>query len=185
MRKAPFDATAYDDPGPTNRTGPPLSQGSLLTLLGTVAGEALPPEAHAAIRRLHADTWYDGQLLESLLNVLEDYDPELPEFLGRNIYFMFRTPLQQVGINTATELVKSLTGTWIFATRGDSGEWRSRMVAERHWIVEVEQPYNCLFEAGALRGFIEAFDGRDVKIDHTTCQRKGHPFCTFETRWEE
>jgi predicted hydrocarbon binding protein len=59
------------------------------------------------------------------------------------------------------------------------------MVAERHWIVEAEQPYNCIFEAGALRGFIEAFDGHDVTIDHTTCRRKGHPFCTYEVRWEE
>ncbi|MBK9260429.1 MAG: hypothetical protein IPM54_11405 [Polyangiaceae bacterium] len=185
LRRAPLDTTVYEDPGMSNRTGPPLTRGSLFTLLGTVAGEALPPEAHAAIRRLEAESWYHGQVLETLLNILEDHDPELPEFVGRNIYFMFRNPLQQVGIHSAAGLLESLPRTWTFATRGDCGEWRSRMVAERHWIVEAEQPYNCIFEAGAVRGFIEAFDGHDVKIEHTTCLRKGHPFCTYVVRWEE
>jgi hypothetical protein len=185
LRHAPLDTTAYEDPGMNNRSGPPLTRGSLFTLLGTVAGEALTDEAHEAIRRLDAETWYHGQLLESLLNMIEDRDPELPEFVGRNIYFMFRTPLEQVGIRTATDLVKSMTGTWIFATRGNSGDFRPRMVTDLHWIVEAEQPYNCIFEAGALRGFIEAFDGHDVQIDHTTCRRKGDAFCTYDVRWEE
>ncbi len=184
-RQAPLDLTSFNDPGMEDRSGPPLTRGSLFTLLGTVAGDALSTEAHAAIRRLDAETWYHGQLLETLLNMLEERDPEMPEFVGRNIYFMFRTPLQHAGINTATDLVKSMTGTWIFATRGDSGEFRSRMIADRHWIVEGEQPYNCLFEAGALRGFIEAFDGHDVQIEHSTCRRNGDRFCTYEVRWQE
>jgi hypothetical protein len=185
LRQAPMDTTVFEDPGIHNRLGPPLTRGSLFTLLGTVAGEALTDEAYKAIRRLEADSWYHGQLLETLLNMIEDYDAEMPAFVGRNIYFMFRTQVQQVGINSATDLIKSMPGVWIYATRGNSGDWRSRMVAERHWIVEGEQPYNCLFEGGALRGFIEAFDGHDVQIDQTTCRRKGHPFCTYEVRWEE
>jgi len=184
-RQAPLDTKVYEDPGMENRVGPPLTRGSLFTLLATVAGDAISADAHAAIRRLDAEAWYHGQLLETLLNMLEEQDPELPEFVGRNIYFMFRTPLQQVGIHSATDLVKSMTATWIFATRGDCGGWRSRMIEDRHWIVEGEQPYNCVFEGGALRGFIEAFDGHDVKIKQTTCRRQGHPFCTYDVRWEE
>jgi hypothetical protein len=185
QRQAPLDTTVFDDPGMTNRSGPPLTRGSLFTLLSTVAAEDLSAEAHALLRRLDADSWYHGQFLETLLNMLEERDPDLPEFVGRNIYFMFRTPLQQVGINSASDLVKSMPSIWVFATRGDCGEFRSRMIAERHWIVEGEQPYNCRFEEGALRGFIEAFDGHDVKINHTTCRRKGDPFCTYEVRWNE
>ncbi len=185
LRHAPLDTTVYEDPGIENRSGQPLTRGSLFVLLGTVAGDSLSDDAHAVIRRLQADVWYHGQLLETLVNMLEEKDPELPEFIGRNIYFMFRTPLQQVGINNATDLVKSLPETWIFATRGDCGVWRSRMVADRHWIVEAEQPYNCIFEAGALRGFIEAFDGYDVKIEHVPCRRKGHAYCSFDVQWEE
>jgi hypothetical protein len=168
-----------------NRVGPPLTRGGLFSLLATVAGESLSHDAHAAIRRLDSEQWYHGQLLETLLNSLEDQDPELAEFVGRNIYFMFRTPLQNAGVNSATELVKSMPGTWIYATRGDCGEWRSRQVADHHWIVEAEQPYNCIFEAGALRGFIEAFDGHDVQIKHVTCRRKGHPCCTYDVQWKE
>lgn len=182
---APLDTTVFEDPGMQNRAGPPLTRGSLFTLLATVAGDALSADAHNAIRRLDAEAWYHGQLLETLLNMLEKSDPELPEFVGRNIYFMFRTPLQQVGIHSASKLLEAMQPTWIFATRGDCGEWRSRMVADRHWIVEGEQPYNCLFEGGALRGFIEAFDGNNVKITQTTCLRKGDPFCTYDVHWEE
>lgn len=182
---APLDTTVYEDPGMHDRSGPPLTRGSLFTLLATVAGEALSAEGHAAIRRLDANAWYHGQLLESVLNMLEEKDPDLPEFIGRNIYFMFRTPLQQTGINNAAEMVKAMGPTWIFATRGDCGEWRSRFVGEHHWIIEGEQPYNCLFEGGALRGFIEAFDGYDVKIEQPTCRRKGHAFCTYDVRWKE
>ena len=111
LRHASMDTTVFEDPGFNKRLGPPLTRGSLFTLLGTVAGEALTDEAHKAIRRLEAESWYHGQLLETLLNMIEDYDAELPEFVGRNIYFMFRTQLQQVGINSATDLIKSMPGT--------------------------------------------------------------------------
>lgn len=184
-RFAPLDTTVYEDPGIHNRVGPPLTRGSLFTLLGTVAGDALSPEARAAIRRLDSEAWYHGQLLETLLNMLEEKEPEMPEFVGRNIYFMFRTPLQQTGINSATDLLKGMPDIWLFATRGDGGQWRSRRVSEKHWVLEGEQPYNCMFEGGGLRGFIEAFDGHDVKIQQTTCRRQGHPFCTYDVRWEE
>lgn len=185
LRRAPIDITTFDDPGVENRAGPPLTRGGMFTLLSTVAAEGLSEEAHKAIRRLEANTWYHGQVLETLLNMLEDHDPELPDFVGRNIYFMFRTQLQGEGIKSAADLLKSMPEIWLIATRGNSGEWRSRMVAERHWVIEGEQPYNCLFEGGGLRGFIEAFDGYDVKIEQLTCMRKGHPFCTYDVRWEE
>jgi len=184
-RQAPFDTTGYDDPGMENRSGPPLTRGSLFTLLATVAGDDLSAEGHEIIRQLSAEKWYHGQLLETLANGLEDKDPVLPEFMGRNLYFMFRTQFEQIGIKNAADLFRAIGPTWIFATRGDSGVWRSRMIADRHWILELEQPYNCVFEGGAIRGFIEAFDGFDVRREETTCRRKGDPFCTFEVQWEE
>jgi len=119
------------------------------------------------------------------VNTLEDKDPALPELLGRNIYFMFRTPLKEIGVSSATALISGLPSIWVFATRGDSGTWRTRKLGEQHWHIELEQPYNCVFEIGALRGFIEAFDGYDVEIQHSTCVRRGDRFCTFETKWRE
>lgn len=140
---------------------------------------------NAVLRGIDAEAWYDGQLLEDALAELEAKDPALPELMGRNIHFMYRTSLEQAGIKTATDLLRGIAGVWAFATRGDSGTWRSTIQGDGRAIVEGEQPYNCLFEAGALRGFIEAFDGRDVAVDHLKCRRSGHAFCVFEARWQE
>lgn len=184
-RTAPLALTPVPDPGPEDRSGPPLSRGTLFTLLALVASEELSPEILARLKGLDPDAWYPGQDIETLINQLEDRDAALPELMGRNTYFMFRTPLRQAGVGSAAQLFQGISSIWLMATRGGSGEWRSRMLGEHHFEVEAEQPYNCLFEMGALRGFVEAFDGRDVRIEHRTCRRRGDPFCTFDIRWEE
>ena len=184
-RQASIELKSFPDPGPEDRTGPSLSRGSLYTLLATVTGEDLAPEVLAQLQSVEADGWYSGQVFETLLDQLEAKDNTLPEMLGRNIYFMFRTALQQIGFLSATQLLAGLPAIWLFATRGDSGVWRTRTLGERHFHVEAEQPYNCMFEAGAVRGFIESFDGRDVTIKHGGCMRHGDAFCTFDVRWNE
>ncbi|HVK67812.1 MAG TPA: hypothetical protein VM694_25305 [Polyangium sp.] len=184
-RYAPLELKAHPDPGPEDRSGPTLTLGSLFTMLVTVGGDDVPPEYVAACCGIDAAAWYLGQDLETILNKLEDRDPELPELIGRSIYFMFRTQLHELGIKTATDFMAQLPTMWTFATRGDSGTWRATMKGVRHAIVESRQPFNCQFEAGGLRGFIEALDGYDVEITHSTCVRNGAPFCTLDTRWQE
>ncbi|MRG97968.1 hypothetical protein [Polyangium spumosum] len=184
-RHAPLDLRPQADPGMEDRSGPVLTLGAVFTMLVTVGGEDVPAEIRAACRHIEADAWYLGQDLETILSKLEDQDPELPELVGRNIYFMFRTQLHGLGIKTPSDFVLQLPSMWTFATRGDSGTWRTSMRGERHAIVESRQPFNCQFEVGGLRGFIEALDGYDVEIAHTTCVRRGDPFCTFDTRWQE
>ncbi|TKD07500.1 hypothetical protein [Polyangium fumosum] len=184
-RYAPLELEAHPDPGTEDRSGPTLTLGSLFTMLVTVGGEDVPPEYVAACRDIDPAAWYLGQDLETILNKLEDRDPALPELIGRSIYFMFRTQLHGLGIKTTTDFMVQLPIMWTFATRGDSGTWRATMMGARHAIVESHQPFNCHFEAGGLRGFIEALDGYDVEIIHSTCIRKGAPFCTFDTRWQE
>lgn len=177
--------TPVADPGPEDRSGPPLSRGNIFTLLATVASEELPAEVLTRLKGLDPGAWYPGQDFETLVNALEDRDAALPELFGRNIYFMFRTPLQLAGVGSAAQLFHAISSIWLMATRGDSGTWQSRMLAERHFEVVTDQPYNCLFEAGAVRGFVEAFDGRDLRIEHRTCRRRGDAVCTFDVRWEE
>lgn len=185
LRRAPLTLSKHEDPGEQNRAGLPLSRGSLLILLSTVASEDLSPETLGALRNIDADAWYPGQDFESIINELEDKDAALPELMGRNIYFMFRTSLREKGFVTASDVLSRVPQIWLFATRGDCGVWRSQELGKLHFRMEAEQPYNCMFEMGALRGFIEAFDGRDVVIAHETCMRSGAPFCTFDVRWDE
>lgn len=184
-RTAPLSLTPVPDPGIEDRSGPSLSRGSIFTLLAIVASEELSPEILARLKGLDPEAWYRGQDFETIINQLEDKDAALPELLGRNIYFMYRTHLQQAGIVSAEQLCNAITSIWAVATRGGSGTWRCRTLGERYFVMEAEQPYNCLFEMGALRGFVEAFDGREVQIEHQTCRRRGDPFCTFEARWEQ
>lgn len=150
-----------------------------------VAAEDLPAETLKALTHVDPEAWYLGQDFETMLHQLEDKDAALPEIVGRNIYFMFRTGFQQMGIQTASQLFTDIPSIWLFATRGDSGAWRSQKLGERHFYLELEQPYHCIFEMGAMRGFIEAYDGREVVITQGKCMRRGDAFCTFDLRWEE
>lgn len=185
VRIAPLDLQPQPDPGPDHRVGPPLSRGSLFSLLATVASEDLPQHALEQLRHIDPEAWYLGQDFESMINLLEDKDPTLPELMGRNLYFMLRTQFQKLGVLKVSQLFERIPSLWIFVTRGDSGVWRSQQLGERHFYLELEQPYHCGFEMGAMRGFIEAYDGFDVRIKKEKCLRRGDPCCAFDVRWSE
>jgi hypothetical protein len=184
QRYAPLDATPQVVPAEDDRTGPPLSQGFLFTMVGTVVAHIAPAETLDLLGRLDPDVWYEGQLLETVLNRLEDTDPALPQHIGRNIYFMWRSQLEALGFRTAGAVMAAVPALWKQVTRGDSGEWRVAVGPQRAHL-EVEQPYNCQFEAGTIVGLLEAYDATNVRLSHSPCRRKGAPFCVFEVRWDE
>jgi hypothetical protein len=130
------------------------------------------------------NAWYHGQLLETLLSQLEEKDAELPAQLGRNIYFMWRSQLEALGFRSAGAVLQAIPSLWKSVTRGDSGEWRAA-VGPRHAHLEAEQPYNCRFESGTVRGLLEAYDATNVRLTHSPCMRDGAPFCVFDCRWDE
>lgn len=183
-RNAPLDATPLIAPAEDDRTGPPLSQGFLFTMMSTVAAAHLSAEALALLARIDPDAWYHGQLLETLLSQLEDRDPELPAQLGRNIYFMWRSQLEALGFRSAGAVMEAIPLLWKSATRGNGGEWRV-VVGPRRAHIEAEQPYNCMFESGTVRGLLEAYDATNVRIAHGPCRRGGAPFCVLDCRWDE
>lgn len=181
----PPDLTVWPEPPIDDRSGPPLSQGVLFTMLAMVAADELEREWLDVFERLDPHAWYHGQLLESVLTGLERRDPALPRSLGRSVYLLFRARLESFGLTSAAAVIASLPLLWQQATRGDSGVFRSALLGPRHARVELEQPYNCAFEEGAVVGFIEAMGGRDVVVDHTTCIRSGAPHCELHLRWRE
>lgn len=183
-RRAPLDVTPMVPPAEEDRTGPPLTQGFLFTMVATVAAAHCTEEELAALNRIDPNAWYHGQLLETILNRFEDKDPELPGQVGRNIYFMWRSQLDELGMRSATAVVEALPVLWHNATRGDGGEFRTA-VGPRRAHVELAQPYNCLFEAGALRGLLEAYEAVNVRITHSPCMRNGAPFCVLDVRWDD
>lgn len=183
-RSAPLEAIPLVAPAPEDRTGPPLTQGFLFTMVATVAADHCSPEILAVLTSVDPDAWYHGQLLESVLTHFEEKDAALVTHVGRNIHFFMRSQLQQDGYTTATAVMEGVPRIWRQVTRGDGGVWRS-IVGPRRAHLEAEQPYNCKFEEGTLRGLLEAFEARNVRIDHGPCMRDGAPFCTFEVRWEE
>jgi hypothetical protein len=183
-RSAPLDLVPLVAPGVEDRTGPPLTQGFLFTLLATVAADHCSPEILEVLSRIDPDAWYDGQLLETILTHFEEKDPALVTHLGRNIHFFMRAQLQQQGVTSAMMVMEGVPTIWRHVTRGDGGDWRA-LVGPRRAHMEAQQPYNCKFEEGTLRGLLEAFDARNVRIEHGPCMRDGAPFCVFDVRWEE
>ena len=97
---------------------------------------------------------------------------------------MWRSQLEPLGFRTAGAVMEALGLLWRSATRGDGGEFRS-VVGPRRAHVEMEQPYNCLFEAGAVRGLLEAYEATNVRIVHAPCVRAGATFCVLDARWDE
>ncbi len=180
---APFDIKVYVDPG-DDRTGMPLSQGAILTLIAVTASEYLDPDVIKKIEQVDPVAWYAGQSLETILNAFEDHDPRLVIDLGKNIYYTLETQFRAIGIETPADVIKTIPLLWQQVTRGDSGEWRSRMIGEHEAHVEMEQPYNCQFEQGAIQGALECFDASNVDIQHTTCLRRGDRCCTLAIKWQ-
>jgi hypothetical protein len=182
---APLDLTPQPEPAADDRSGPPLSQGYIFTLIATVAPEYCDPATLDAIATIEGDAWYHGQNLESILNRFEAQDESLPAEVGKNIYYSMQSQFRAMGLASPQDVVLTLPSMWQFVTRGDSGAWRSTMVGPHHARLELEQPYNCRFEHGALHGALEAFDAVDVQIDHVQCMRDGAPCCVLDVRWQE
>jgi hypothetical protein len=183
-RSAPLDLAPLVAPAVEDRTGPPLSQGFLFTMVATVASEHCTPEILDTLSRVDPDAWYHGQLLETILTHFEAKDPALVRHIGRNIYFFMRSQLQAQGVTSPRMVLEGIPNIWRQVTRGDCGDWTA-IVGPKRARIEACQPYNCLFEEGAVLGLVEAFDARNVRIDHGPCMRDGAPACVFEVRWEE
>ncbi|MFD3164867.1 hypothetical protein [Herpetosiphon sp. NSE202] len=182
-RHAPFDLTAYADPG-QDRSGPPLTQGGIFLLISTIASEHCTPEMLDVLDEIDPDKWYHGQLLETMLNNFEDQDQALVIDVGKNIYYSMEAQFRAVGIEKPEDVITTIPMIWLYATRGNGGEWRSRITGDKTAIVEMEQPYNCMFEQGAMKGALECFDARDVQIDHSKCIRNGAAFCELHLSWK-
>lgn len=128
----PHDLTVWPEPPIDDRSGPPLSQGVLFTMLAMVAADALEREWLDVFEQLDPHAWYHGQLLESVLTGLERRDPTLPWSLGRSVYLLFRARLESFGLTSAAAVIANLPLLWYQATRGDSGVFRSALLGPRH-----------------------------------------------------
>lgn len=182
---APLVARAYPELPVGDKSGPPLTRGFMFILVATVAAKHLSPEALAFINSLDSEAWYEGQLLETIVNEVEAKDPSLPYSIGRSAHYLMHKDLVAGGMTTPEAFISQLSAVWQLAVRGDAGEMRGRMVGPRLASVEMEQPYNCQLESGALHGFLDGYDCMDIRVDHAQCMRRGAPFCALDVRWEE
>ncbi|GAA5527083.1 hypothetical protein [Herpetosiphon gulosus] len=184
-RSAPLAVEEFADPGINHREGAPLSLGSAYLMLGMVAADECPPEILNVLDQLNPEKWYHGQLFETMINYFEDRDPALMMEIGRGIYYSLAVQFREMGLNTPTSMLVAMPDVWRTATRGASGEWRTTIVAAYHARVEVQQPYNCMFEQAAMEGVLQGLGARDVRITHEPCMRDGHAYCVFDIRWTE
>ncbi|XSG76825.1 hypothetical protein ACP8Y2_07415 [Herpetosiphon llansteffanensis] len=184
-RSAPLVVEEFADPGIDHRDGAPLSIGSAFLMLGMVAGDECPPEILNVLDQISADKWYHGQLFETMLTYFEDRDPALLMEIGRGIYYSLAAQFREMGLKTPTAMLVAMPDVWHTATRGASGEWRTTIVAPYHARVELQQPYNCMFEQAAMEGVLQGLGAREVQITHGPCMRNGAAACVFTIRWTE
>ncbi|NUQ75966.1 MAG: hypothetical protein HUU21_20695 [Polyangiaceae bacterium] len=184
QRRAPLDTTKYTPPPIEDRSGPVLTQGAIFGMIRMVAADECSPEALDAIAATDGGAWYHGQLLETILSELEDRDPSLPHDVGRNIYFMFRAQLEQIGLVSVEDVFTHMAALWKNVARGDGGEMQGRLLGPGRAELVMEQPWNCRFEEGGLRGMLEAFGAKNLCIEHRPCMRDGAPRCVLTVTWD-
>ncbi len=183
--QVPLEVLEYPEPAATDRSGPPLTQGVIFMLISTTAAEHCSPEILALFDDIKPEGWYDGQLLESVLNSFEQQNPRLVVDIGKNIYYTLEGQFRTMGLTSATDVINTMPMLWQAVTRGASGEWRSSMLGPHEAQIEMEQPYNCRFEEGAIQGALECFDAANVSINQHHCMRDGAPYCTLNITWQE
>ena len=182
---APIDTQPQPEPAADDRSGQPLSQGFVVKLINMVASEYLSPELQDTIDELDHDQWYHGQVLETVLNHIEDQAPALVTDVGKNVYYSLQDQFMQMGLSKPTDVITTMPMLWQHVTRGASGEWRTEVLGPGAARVELQQPYNCLFEQGALKGALECFDATNVQVQHSQCMRNGAEYCVFDVTWSE
>ena len=77
-RNAGVDLTTYKEPSIEDRSGPPLSQGFLLTLVSMVGGALCSPEILDKLAAINPNAWYHGQLVEAVLDDAARHDADEP-----------------------------------------------------------------------------------------------------------
>jgi hypothetical protein len=141
-RHARLDASTYKDPGVEDRSGPPLTQGFLFTVIGAVASEDCSADVLDILSKIDPDAWYHGQLLESILERFERKSPILPRRVGRSVYLMMRAQLAANGVTSVRQMLGGIPLLWLQVTRGDGGVWRVELDpgGGRSARLEAEQP---------------------------------------------
>jgi hypothetical protein len=182
---APLAVIEYPEPAAADRSGPPLTQGIIFMLISTTASEHCSPEILALLNEIKPESWYDGQLLEAVLNSFELQNPQLVVDIGKNIYYTLEGQFRTMGLTSPSDVINTMPSLWQHVTRGDSGEWRTSMTGPREAQVAMEQPYNCRFEEGAIQGALECFDATQVLVDHYQCMREGATCCMLKITWQE
>lgn len=180
-RNSGLDLTTYKEPSLEDRSGPPLSQGFLLTLISMVIGGRCSQPTLDRLAAIDPNAWYHGQLVESVLDEAARHDADAPLQLGRAVYFML--PSQVRALDTPERFFAGLPALWVQVTRGDSGWFRCSHYTPGSARVELAQPYNCEFEEGAVLGFLDGIGCEQLVSKHVSCLRKGAPFCTLEVTW--
>lgn len=183
LRNASLDLTTYKEPPVEDRSGPPLSQGFLFTLISMVIGNRCSQATLDALTTIDPDAWYHGQLLESILDEAERHAADASLQLGRAVYFMLPSQLRQ--LDTPESFFAALPALWLQVTRGDSGYFRTAQERPGAARVELAQPYNCRFEEGAVLGFLDGIGYEQVRTEHVTCMRHGAPHCTLNVTWAD
>lgn len=183
VKNAPLDLTPQQEAAVSDRSGPPLCQGLLLTLISMVASDSCPEETLDRLSQVDADRWYLGQALESVLDQMERQQEKSAFRIGRTAYFMLTGKLKELGAVDAASFFQTLPSLWQIVARGDAGYFKAALHADNRALIEMAQPYNCDFEEGALVGVLDGLGYTRVTSQHTQCMRHGHSACQIWLEW--
>ncbi len=155
-------------------------------LMGNLMKAFLDDKWSEFIVSAKSDKWYPAEKLIMLLaDVERSAGTEKILACGKGIYFTIRDAVEKMGVKTPLEAIQSIVGAYPFNNRGPSvGGWRLLNAEEGHIIIEDNTIYNCALGEGVVQGAIKAFGGRDVKVKHIKCKKRGDSSCVNEATWK-
>ena len=154
-------------------------------LMGNLMKSFLNEEQQSFIDSVKGENWYSvSKLIELLDSVEQNSGSDKVKSCGKGIYYTVKDKVEQMGVKTPLDALKSIVSVYFQNNRGDSiGEWELQLAEDGHVILKDNTIYNCSLGEGVILGAVKAFGGKNVKIMHTKCKKKGDKHCINEISW--
>jgi len=158
-----------------------------LILIGNLVRPFLNARQREVIDSTKGDDWYPAEHLVALLGDIEkSVGREQVMACGKGIYYALKEQLEQTGVRTPLQAVISIVTAYPQNNRGESvGEWRIHQAEAGHVVIEDNTIYDCALGEGVVLGAVRAFGGRNVRVVHSQCKKRGGNACINEATWTE
>ena len=144
-------------------------------------------ERYKKLKNANPEALYPAEEFIEITNEIEDKLGQLHlRKIGENIAEELQTTLEERGIKTAEDFLKSFVDLYNYSVVGEEkGTWEilSLDPEKKKATLKKDTPFNCILEEGILKRGLKFFTNDIVVVKQVTCVRTGDDYCTYEVTW--